>query len=188
MSKPTVATPESADAASGGEAPTHPRSDLEGGLGWVALGIAILIGSITMDRLERQNVNPYTVPGLLPGLLGIMMILLGGIMTLRSWRRGALRLPVPATTADQREQRRRIGVVIALCMGYAVVLVGHGLPFWLASAIYVTGSMLVLQRLSRDENERRLTPRVWVKALVIGLGAGVITSVVFQELFLVRMP
>lgn len=188
MSQPAVATPESADAAPAGEAPIHPRSDLEGGLGWMTLGIAILIGSITMDRLERQNVNPYTVPGLLPGLLGIAMILLGGIMVLRSWRRGALRLPVPAVTADEREQRLRIWVVIALCMGYAVGLVGHGLPFWLASAIYVTGSILILQRLSRDENERRLTPRVWLKALVIGVGSGVITSVVFQELFLVRMP
>jgi hypothetical protein len=28
----------------------------------VALGVAVLIGSITMDRLEKQDVNPYTVP------------------------------------------------------------------------------------------------------------------------------
>jgi hypothetical protein len=154
----------------------------------MALGVAILIGSIRMDRLEQQHINPYTIPGLLPGLLAIAMILLGGILALRSWRRGALRLPMPAMTSDQREQRRRVWIVVALCMGYAVVLVGHGLPFWLASAIYVTGSILILQRLSRDENERRLTPRVWLKALVIGLGSGIITSLVFQELFLVRMP
>ena len=116
-----------------------------------------------------------------------MMILLGGIS--RCAAGGAARCaPVPAVTADEREQRRRIWIVIALCMGYAVVLVGHGLPFWLASAIYVTGSILVLQRLSRDEDERRYTVRGFIKAVVIGLGSGVITSVVFQELFLVRMP
>ena len=40
-------------------------------------------------------------------------------------------------------------------MGYGVVLIGHGLPFWLASTIYVTGSILILQRLSRDADERR---------------------------------
>ena len=188
MSQPAVPAAGSAEPGPAPEAPVHPRSDLEAGLGWMALGIAILIGSVTMDRLEQQHINPYTVPGLLPGLLGIMMTLLGGIVTLRSWRRGALRLPVPAVTADLLEQRRRIGIVIALCMGYGVVLVGHGLPFWLASAIYVTGSMLILQRLSRDEDERRFTVRGFIKALVIGVGSGVITSVVFQELFLVRMP
>lgn len=188
MSETAASTTEPADSAPETEAPIHPRSDLHDGLGWMALGIAILIGSITMDRLERQGVNPYTVPGLLPGLLGLMMIFLGGILALRSWRRGALTLPVPGPTTDEREQCRRVWIVVALCMGYAVVLVGHGLPFWLASAIYVTGSILILQHLSRDENERRLTPRVWLKALAIGLGSGVITSLVFQELFLVRMP
>src|SRR5678815_2732127 len=34
--------------------------DLRGALGWIVLGVAILIGSITMDRLEAQNINPYT--------------------------------------------------------------------------------------------------------------------------------
>ncbi len=188
MSESAVSPPEATAGAPEGEAPIHPRSDLKDGLGWMVLGIAILVGSIRMDRLEAQHINPYTVPGLLPGLLGIAMILLGGILALRSWRRGALRLAIPAPTADWREERRRVWVVVALCMGYAVGLVGHGLPFWLASAIYVTGSMLVLQSLSRDEAERRFGVRAFVKALVIGLGSGIITSVVFQELFLVRMP
>jgi hypothetical protein len=141
-----------------------------------------------MDRLERQNINPYTVPGLLPALLGIAMILLGAVLGLRSWRRGALTRSLPAMTADAREQRRRIWIVLGLCMAYGVVLIGHGLPFWLASAIFVTGSIVLLQWLSRDADERRLTRRAWAKAIVIGLATGIITHVVFQELFLVRLP
>jgi hypothetical protein len=188
MTESAVSPPESSASAPEGEAPIHPRSDLKDGLGWMVLGIAILVGSIRMDRLEQQHINPYTVPGLLPGLLGIAMILLGGILALRSWRRGALRLAIPAPTADRREERRRVWIVVALCTGYAVGLVGHGLPFWFASAIYVTGSILILQSLSRDEAERRFTVRAFVKALVIGLGSGLITSLVFQEFFLVRMP
>jgi hypothetical protein len=180
--------PDETPADPNAEPPIHPKSDLFDGIGWIALGVAILIGSLLMDRLERQNINPYTIPGLLPGLLGLMMILLGGILALRSWRRGALQLPVPARTADDREVRRRIWIVIALCLGYSVVLVGHGLPFWLASAIYVTVSILIIQRLSRDPEERRLTPRALTKALVIGVASGLITSLVFERLFLVRMP
>lgn len=186
--EPAGAVAERSDAGPDAEAPIHPKSDLRDAIGWIALGVAILIGSLTMDRLERQNINPYTVPGLLPALLGLMMMLLGGILAVRSWRRGALRIPFPAAAADDREQRRRVWVVIALCMGYAVVLVGHGLPFWLASAIYVTASILILQRMSHDESERRLDARAWIKAVIIGVASGGITSLVFQELFLVRMP
>jgi len=170
------------------EPPIHPKSDLRDAIGWIVLGVAILIGSWTMDRLERQNINPYTVPGLLPGLLAILMILLGAILLFRSWRRGAFTLPMQARTADDRDATRRIAIVIALVLGYSVVLVGHGIPFWLASAIYVSVSILVLQRLSRDPEERKLTPKAWAKALVIGFASGIITAVVFEQLFLVRMP
>ena len=164
------------------------RSDLRDAAGWTVLGLAILIGSLRMDRLEAQNINPYTVPGLLPGLLGLAMLVLGLVMVLRSWRRGALTQAHAAPTELLREERRRSWLVIGLCVGYCVVLVGHGIPFWLASSVYVTGSILVLQRLSRDEQERRLGARAWAKALVIGVASSVITQLVFQELFLVRMP
>jgi len=171
-----------------GEAPISPRSDLTDAAGWIVLGVAVLVGSVAMDRLERQHINPYTVPGLLPGLLGIAMILLGAVLALRSLRRGARELAPPAAGAHDSERRRRIWVVTGLCTGYGVVLIGHGLPFWLASTIYVTGSILILQRMSRDPVVRSLAPRAWAKALLIGLGSGVITQLVFQELFLVRMP
>ena len=165
-----------------------PRSDLWQGLGWVALGLAVLVGSVTMDRLESQNINPYTVPGLLPGLLGIAMILLGGVLAVRSWQRGALAHPREPFTGHQRETRKRVWTVIALCSVYSVVLIGHGLPFWLASALFVTGSILILQRMNRDPEERRLPPMLWVKAIAIGVIASVLTQVVFQDLFLVRLP
>jgi predicted cobalt transporter CbtA len=165
-----------------------PRSDLKDAVGWIVFGLAVLVGSITMDRLENQHINPVTVPGLLPGLLGIAMILLGAVLGLRSWRRGAFAQPLPPATADQREERRRVWIAIALCAGYGIVLVGHGIPFWLASTIYITASILVFQRLSRDPVERRLGARAWGKALLIGACASVVTWLVFEKVFLVRLP
>jgi putative tricarboxylic transport membrane protein len=190
MTEPAHAVSEGSmpSAAEEGDEKATPRQDLRDGIGWIALGIAVFIGSVTMDRLERQDVNPYTVPGLLPGLLGLAMILLGVLMALRSWRRGALGEVRVAATPLQRETWRRVWIVTGLCVGYGVVLVGHGIPFWIASSIYVTGSMLVLQRLSRDPLERRFTGRSLLKALVIGVVSSVVTQAVFQELFLVRMP
>lgn len=170
------------------EAQMHPRSDLKDGIGWMVFGAAILVAALRMDRLEQQNINPYTAPGLLPALLGLAMMLLGAVLGLRSWRRGALTRVLPATTANEREQHRRIWIVLGLCMAYGLVLIGHGLPFWLASALFVTGSIILLQILSQDPQERRLSARTWAKAIAIGVATGAITHVVFQELFLVRLP
>jgi cadmium resistance protein CadD (predicted permease) len=170
------------------EQPASPRVDFFSALGWIALGAAVLIASLMMDRLEKQHINPYTIPGLLPALLGIAMIVLGGVLALRSWRQGALAQPAAAPSADQRDERRRIWIVMALCVGYGAVLIGHGLPFWLASTIYVTASILIVQRLSRDAEQRRMSARAIAKALLIGVLASLITQWVFQDLFLVRLP
>jgi hypothetical protein len=165
-----------------------PRSDFWQGIGWIVLGIAVLVGSITMDRLESQNINPYTVPGLLPGLLGIAMMLLGAVLAVRSYERGAFTRPRAPFTEHQRETRTRVWIVIALCSVYSVVLIGHGLAFWLASTLFVTGSILIMQRMNRDPDERRLPPMLWLKAIAIGVIASVVTQIVFQDLFLVRLP
>src|SRR4051812_22166672 len=129
MTDPAL-VPEHSVTAGVDEKHAAPRSDLKDAVGWIALGTVTAIGSFMMDRLTSQNINPVTVPGLLPGLLGLAMVLLGCVLGLRSLRRGALSQAVPAPHADQREQTRRVAIAIALCIGYGVVLVGHGIPFW----------------------------------------------------------
>ncbi len=187
---------------SGGTGHEPARSDLKDGAGWIALGIAVLVASLRMDRLESQGINPYTIPGLLPGLLGAAMILLGGVLALRSWRRGALHEGLPAADAARRSQRKRIAIVLALILGYGLVLVGHpsllvhllvpgslaGLPFWLASALFVATAILVLQRMSADPADRAITLPLVAKAVVIAVLAAVAIQLVFQEVFLVRLP
>ena len=187
---------------SGGTGHEPARSDLKDGAGWIALGIAVLVASLRMDRLESQGINPYTIPGLLPGLLGAAMILLGGVLALRSWRRGALHEGLPAADAARRSQRKRIAIVLALILGYGLVLVGHpsllvhllvpgslaGLPFWLASALFVATAILVLQRMSADPADRAITLPLVAKAVVIAVLAAVAIQLVFQDVFLVRLP
>ena len=182
-----MTTPHSAptDDAVAAEPTVDAGTDLRASIGWMALGVAILIGSITMDRLERQSINPYTIPGLLPGLLGIVMILLGMLLGLRSWRRGGLHI---RRSAAERGFVQRLALVLGLIVVYAVVLVGHGLPFWLASALFVTASIVVLQAPQRRAANRSLSLRDLVVAAAIGIGAGGVVQYVFQALFLVRLP
>ena len=67
------------------------RADLVASALWITFGAAVAIGAWRMDRLERLNINPYEAPGLVPGLLGALIVLLGLALAGRSVRRGALR-------------------------------------------------------------------------------------------------
>lgn len=162
------------------------RTDLYGASGWFALGLAILIGSIMMDRLEAQHINPNTVPGLLPGLLGIGMMILGALLAIRSLQRGALH-ELPRIDPLARKRLQRLVLVMLLCVGYGFV-VGHGIPFWLTCTVFVMVSILVLDHLQKPPGERRPSLREIVIAALIGLGTGACITLVFEFFFLVRLP
>src|SRR5450631_3982661 len=166
--------------------PASPHSDFVAALIWIGFGIAVAIGSWRMDRLENQDINPYTAPGLLPGLLGIALILFGALLLLRAWRQGALDPRVPRGVPMSAAERKRLLIVLGLCLTSGVGLVGHGLPFWLAAAIFVSATISILQYPQRRAANQ--VARGIVTALAIGLGAGLAITLIFQEFFLVRLP
>ena len=181
-------SPPPAEVEPPADEPITPRADLTDAACWIVLGVAVLVGSITMDRLEQQHINPYTVPGLLPGLLGIMMILLGGILALRSLRRGAL---APRTAAAQCPRPRAVAPHLGRRRAVPWLRRRADRP----RPAVLAGVDDLRHRLDPDPAAheprpalRRQTPRAWAKALTIGLSASVITHLVFQEFFLVRMP
>lgn len=164
------------------------RIDLREGLCWAGVGLVILILSLNMDRLSSQGVEPYAAPGLLPGLLGIGMILFGGLLVWRG-RVPAQAAAEAASGAKKTDLRAgRLAIVLALCLTYSLVLIGHGLPFWLASWIFVSASILVLQHAEHKEAGHAMNLRTIAIAVFIGLCAGVIATVVFQRFFLVHLP
>jgi hypothetical protein len=159
------------------------RVDLFSGLGWIALGAAIVHGSWAMDRLENLNINPYTAPGLVPGVLGAMIVLCGSLMTGRAVRAGALR---SVEWAREPIFTWRVALSLALCLGFGLGLVGRGPPFWAAAALF-----LFLHVFLFEFAERRRERSLW-RGLFVALGVGVVGSsvitVIFQEFFLVRLP
>ena len=157
-------------------------TDVADALGWLLLGTAIVAASLVMDRLESQDVPPFAAPGLLPGLLGIGLLLGGGVLLARSLRHGSHGI----TAVAPREPRSRAALVIALCVLFGGVLVGHGLPFWMAAAVFVTATILLLQ--PRQAQRRQFDARRVFTAAAIGLAAGGAVTLVFQYIFLVRLP
>lgn len=167
------------------DAGVSPRADLLSALAWIAFGAAVSIGAWRMDRLENLHINQYEIPGLVPGLLGAAIVLLGIVLAVRSLRRGAL-LPQGAPAARTRA-RAYLAMVLGAMLAYSLVLVGHGLPFWLATALFVAGFIFFFDR-ERQAGLGRGAPRQALLALAYGGATSAVVTLVFQEIFYVRLP
>jgi hypothetical protein len=160
------------------------RYDLLPGLGWIVVGAAIVYGSWTMDRLEYLNINPYTAPGLVPGVLGAAIALCGGLMAARAVR--GMGVGVTGGRARPVLFTGRIALSLALCLGFALGLVGRGPPFWAAAALFLFLHIFLFELVER--RDQRTLVRGLLVALAVSMGASLTITMLFQEVFLVRLP
>jgi hypothetical protein len=159
-----------------------PGAELVWAAGWTAFGGAMLYGGWTMDRLEAQHINPYTAPGLVPGLLGAGLVLMGVLLFVRALRAKAALAPAQA---DGDNDPARFAVSLALCLGYGLGLVGRA-PFWLATFLFVFAAITVLQW--RERRAAGSLGRGLALAAACAAGTALGVTLLFQELFLVRLP
>jgi hypothetical protein len=168
--------------------------DRIGGLIWVVFGAAIVYGSWMMDRLESLRIPPSTAPGVPTGLLGLCFIILGLVMLLRrkapelvsyvdAGSAGSETRP-PAQQEDFAWSRALFSG--ALCLLYAGLLLGRGLPYWL-----LTGGFLFLHIVLLDETGSVPARPTWRRTMIAAIVAPIVTIVVmlvFEKIFLVRLP
>lgn len=145
------------------------RSDAAQGVAWALGGGLIVYASWTMDRLERHGAALYTAPGLVPGLLGLVLVVLGVALALR---KRAICASSPAIRWGNTP------LVLALCLGYAIGLIGR-MPFWLATFVFVTAFIAIFEYPSR----RRMA-----FAPLYGAATSLAVSNLFEAVFLVRLP
>jgi hypothetical protein len=159
-------------------------ADLLTGAAWLALAAAIIAGAWRMDRLAHLGATLYTVPGLVPGLLGAAIGLMAIMLMLRGIRAGAL-AEARAPRLDIRAHWRLIAT-LGLGLVFAIGLVGHGLPFWLAAAVFIAAFVFVFQFEERRRNGT--VARGLAFALLFGAVSGLAIHYIFQDVFLVRVP
>jgi hypothetical protein len=155
-------------------------ADLRFAVGWVALGATVLVASWRMDRLESLHINPWSAPGLLPGVLGALMIVFGAVLAVRSFFQKGISETAGAATPS------RFVLALVLCVGYAAGLLGRGWPFWLTSALFLFVSILAFRWL--DRSAATTFKSLVLTSALIAVGAALVVGMVFEQLFLVRLP
>lgn len=142
------------------------------------LGIAMLVGGYTMDRLEIRQIHPASIPGLVPMGLGAAMIICSLLLIHSSRGQNTQAIKIEQGSA------RNLFVSIVLCFGYAVGLVGK-MPFALATGIFIF--LFALYFSWTAEGSRSRSKLVIFTALFAAVFSGAI-SLLFQYGFLVRLP
>lgn len=162
------------------------RADLLTGLFLLFLGLGIAWMSWEMPRLTTRGIHPATAPGLVPGILGMVLALCGGLLALRSrrmladregWKQfGRLFISTDAI---------RVMVAVALALVFALAFVGR-MPFWAAATLFVFLFIIAFERGFRASPHplRRTMLTAAVQAVLVG----VLIAGVFQYGFLVRLP
>nr|WP_314256104.1 tripartite tricarboxylate transporter TctB family protein [uncultured Devosia sp.] len=151
----------------------------------VALGIAVTYASWTMDRLEVRRINPATIPGLVPLILGMALTLCGSLLLVRSWK-----LSAPGSGASLIRlmfswTALRVLVVLGLALIFTLGLMGR-VPFWLASGLFIFAFIMLFETVMADTPKPLVPALLWAMGIAAVGGGG--TYYVFERIFLVRLP
>lgn len=149
------------------------------------LGLSMAVGGYTMDRLEIRNIHPGSIPGLVPMILGALMVICAALLWRSAAQAGSSEDAPDTGLTFADGSWPRLGLTAALCLIYALVLVGW-LPFLWATALFVFGFAVIFGWPTPDSPRNPL--RVVAVAAVLSLIMSWGTSYMFSELFLVRLP
>ena len=165
-----------------------PRADFLTSIFLIIFGIIVLVISIQMPRFEEQGVNPFSVPGIVPGFLGGVVAFLGAVLFIRSIMRKGYKLGLNRQAFKNfisAEMTKRFAVTILVSIAYGWGLLGH-MPYEIATAIYVFAFILIFDIKWKQE----LRPQ-WKKILIaafVAILVGGIVGTTFRYLFLVNLP
>ena len=147
----------------------------------LALGLAMLVGGWTMDRLEIRQIHPASIPGLVPMILGVLLAICAILLFFSSY------------SEDERTAERmlsggswtRLFLTAVTCLIYSLGLVGWLSYFW-ATAIFTTAFAFIFAFPVNGTTRAKVIAAAG--ALVLGVGVAYGSALLFRELFLVRLP
>jgi hypothetical protein len=167
------------------EEPLAPRTDLWVAASFLVLGLAVIVLSFRMPRFAEQGGEIYTAPGLVPTFYGVILGILSLWLGFRAVRRGALASMALPTRDECGNSNARLALAAGLGILFVVGLIGR-MPFWLAVAIFVTVFIALFEWQSGIDSRTRA--QRLATALVQGLVTAFLVTLVFEKLFLVRLP
>lgn len=165
-----------------------PRADFVVSMLLMCFGVWIVIHSLHMPRFQEVGANPFSVPGIVPGILGTVIFILSLVVFIRSLALKGYRLGLKRQTLKnffQDTSLQRMLLTIFICIVYGIVMVGS-MRYYLATFIFVLVFLVLFQFLEAED------VTAWGKLLMLSILQAVlvagIVGAVFRYLFLVDLP
>lgn len=147
-----------------------------------ALGLALLVGGWTMDRLEIRQIHPASIPGLLPMVLGALLALCAVLLLISSFSDKA---PDDAKMPFSGGSWSRLFLTAVTCCVYALGLIGT-LSYTLSTFIFTLAFALIFSFPVGGDRRAQMFSVAGAVALALFVSFG--SALMFSELFLVRLP
>ncbi|MGM0675580.1 MAG: tripartite tricarboxylate transporter TctB family protein [Spirochaetota bacterium] len=168
--------------------PEMPKADFVTSLVLLAFSVAVVLLSTRLPRLEHRDINQWTIPGLVPGLIGTIIGIMAIVLLLRSLRYGGHHLGLTRRrlrSFTEMTQVRRAGATLVISLFYALVLIGL-VPYAVGTFLFVF-LFILLFTYERSVPIREQRKKVLVAAVEAVIVSAAVASL-FQYVFLVRLP
>lgn len=165
-----------------------PKADFLMSLVLIIFGVFVIIISSQMPDFTEQKFNRFSDPGLVPSVLGVVFIILGLVMLIRSIIRKGYRIEIGAAQISgwiKEKSTRRFLTTLSLSVVYALVLLGR-VHFFIATALYMFVFILMFEY--RPEKKLLQQKKTVLIALFMSLTTAGVVFGVFRYLFLVNLP
>ncbi len=161
----------------------------------LASGLFVAIEAWNMPRFEERDINPWTIPGIMPGFVGVTLSVLGFLLLARAivgLLLSTRERPADLSTPGEEEAETApvlIGTpALAFCVvsGLAfVTLIGH-VPFIPLAFVFLLTFMAVFEARSLARSGRKFARSLWI--VFYAGAAAVLISLLFRDVFLVQLP
>jgi len=174
-----------------------PKADFITSILLMVVSVYIIIESLNMPRFEHRNINPYTIPGLVPAVLGVIIAVLSVALFIRSimYRGYILSSKTTADAAETGSKKKwaffrkpetiRVLLTVGFCLLYAIILVGW-VWYPIATFVYTFGFIAFFEYERGKPVSKQI--KMFVIAAIEALLTAALVSVVFRYLFLIRLP
>lgn len=154
---------------------------------FAAAGATILVASWRMDRLTDRGIEAWSAPGLMPGLLGALMLVLALALAWRA-RRGTTPAEAGADPDEAPDPggAARTALALLLCVAFAGLTLGHGWPFAVEGAVFVFVFTTCFSW--ADWRARGHLLRGLAQTAAVAVVASALIAWLFESVFLVRLP
>jgi hypothetical protein len=158
-----------------------PKADFVVSILLMGFGVWIVLHSLQMPRFKELDADPLSVPGIVPGILGLVVFIRS--LTRRGYRLGLNRQTLKNFFKETSSQRMLLTIFI--CIVYGSFMVGS-INYYPATFIFVLVFIILFQ--FRGAQGAATRGKMLMFAVLQALLVAGIVGAVFRYLFLVDLP